>query len=690
MSAIKIFRYLSQLLDVAVTRSAPVWPRFNADGTVSQLDAAATRAALGAGTGSGTVTAVSIASANGFSGSSSGGATPALTIVAGDITPNSVTASTTLAVTQAGVATTISSGSVIIGAGVGQSGALSVGTGNPSGYLYTIYGDDGSASTANRDLYINLNDGNRDLNLGGSLYLESTFRTSGDTFVTNGVTYTLPGTTATLLYAGGALGTPASGVATNLTGTASGLTAGLVTSIGNLTGDITSSNRATTLATVNSNVGTFGSATAVAQITLDAKGRATAASNVTITPAIGSITGLASADLTVNSLTGTNYLLSGFIQAGGASAGVLKISNGGVGQFGVQIVTGGTYSADRNLTVDLGNATRTLALSGDLTIGSAFTTSGNNLTTNGFTYTLPGATSSLARKDAAQTFTGVQSMTSPDVTTSITTPSTTFAIANTTATTVNAFGAATTLNMLASGGTLALGGGTVTLTGAASLTGGAGNMTITSGTGNSRTLTIQTTTSGGTATNAITIGATQVVTFPANVSSSSTLTGTVVITGGLGVSSTIYCAGVNALGGVAVRAQYLQCYTGSGSSGATYFECPSGTTVMKLRTAGGVDGDLTLANLTASGDVVCATAGKGLQLKSGTGARGGNATLVAGTVTVTNTTTTANTLVLHARKTIGGVAGNLTYTLSAGASFTINSDNIADTSVVTYHLIELN
>jgi hypothetical protein len=39
--------------------------------------------------GSGTVTAVSIATANGFSGSSSGGATPSLTIVAGAITPTS-------------------------------------------------------------------------------------------------------------------------------------------------------------------------------------------------------------------------------------------------------------------------------------------------------------------------------------------------------------------------------------------------------------------------------------------------------------------------------------------------------------------------------------------------------------------------------------------------------------------------
>jgi hypothetical protein len=61
-----------------------------------------------------------------------------------------------------------------------------------------------------------------------------------------------------------------------------------------LTGDVTTSagSTATTLATVNSNVGTFGSATQTVQVTFNAKGLATAASNVTVTPAIGSVTGL--------------------------------------------------------------------------------------------------------------------------------------------------------------------------------------------------------------------------------------------------------------------------------------------------------------------------------------------------------------------------------------------------------------
>jgi len=57
----------------------------------------------------------------------------------------------------------------------------------------------------------------------------------------------------------------------------------------NGTGNVTA---AGTLATVNSNVGSFGSATQSASFTVNAKGLVTAASATTITPAIGSVTGL--------------------------------------------------------------------------------------------------------------------------------------------------------------------------------------------------------------------------------------------------------------------------------------------------------------------------------------------------------------------------------------------------------------
>lgn len=58
------------------------------------------------------------------------------------------------------------------------------------------------------------------------------------------------GTAGSFVVNGGALGTPSSGVGTNLTGTAAGLTAGTVTTNANLTGDVTSAGNATTYANV--------------------------------------------------------------------------------------------------------------------------------------------------------------------------------------------------------------------------------------------------------------------------------------------------------------------------------------------------------------------------------------------------------------------------------------------------------
>lgn len=102
-------------------------------------------------------------------------------------------------------------------------------------------------------------------------------------------------------------------------------------------------------------------------------------------------------------------------------------------------------------------------------------------------------------------------------------------------------------------------------------------------------------------------------------------------------------------------------------------------------------GTVEKARFDGSGNFILKAAGIGFQLQSGTNARAGNATLVGGTVTVSNTTVTANTIVMLTRKTSGGTVGTaITYTLSAGASFTITSDNVLDTSTFTYLLMELN
>lgn len=76
------------------------------------------------------------------------------------------------------------------------------------------------------------------------------------------------------------------------------------------------------------------------------------------------------------------------------------------------------------------------------------------------------------------------------------------------------------------GGDLTISGGDLTLTGASTITGGAGNMTVTAGTGNSRTLILRTTTSGGTATAALTLDATQGGTFGGSITTSAPNGGT--------------------------------------------------------------------------------------------------------------------------------------------------------------------
>lgn len=86
-----------------------------------------------------------------------------------------------------------------------------------------------------------------------------------------------------LLASTGFLGPLIGNVTGNVSGTSSTFT-------GNLTGDITSSGMATTLATVNANVGTFGSATKTVTLTTNGKGLITAISENTITTNAATVT----------------------------------------------------------------------------------------------------------------------------------------------------------------------------------------------------------------------------------------------------------------------------------------------------------------------------------------------------------------------------------------------------------------
>lgn len=104
---------------------------------------------------------------------------------------------------------------------------------------------------------------------------------------------------------------------------------GITQVIGDVTAGPGSGTQAATLATVNANVGSFGSSTSIPSFTVNAKGLITAASgNVVIAPA-GTLTGT-----TLNSTVVSSSLTSvGTITSGTWTGTTISIANGGTGQI---------------------------------------------------------------------------------------------------------------------------------------------------------------------------------------------------------------------------------------------------------------------------------------------------------------------------------------------------------------------
>lgn len=135
--------------------------------------------------------------------------------------------------------------------------------------------------------------------------------------------------------------------------------------------------------------------------------------------------------------------------------------------------------------------------------------------------------------------------------------------------------------------------------------------------------------------------------------------------------------------------------TTSAGTVATTVAAIQGTTVSGTTGGGNVvfsisptmSGTVTLSH-TAAGALTFNSIGGGIKLAEGTNGRLGNDKLVAGTVTVNNTSVTAKTRIFLSPSTTGGVQGSLSYTISAATSFTINSSNVADTSNINWLLVE--
>ena len=105
----------------------------------------------------------------------------------------------------------------------------------------------------------------------------------------------------------------------------------------------------------------------------------------------------------------------------------------------------------------------------------------------------------------------------------------------------------------------------------------------------------------------------------------------------------------------------------------------------------GSTGSTMLCKIDGYGNFIAAAIGAGIKIKEGSNARMGVATLVAGTVTVSNTSVTANTRIQLTIQSLGTVTAPKAIGItarSAGTSFTITSADATDTSVVAWELIE--
>lgn len=122
----------------------------------------------------------------------------------------------------------------------------------------------------------------------------------------------------------------------------------------------------------------------------------------------------------------------------------------------------------------------------------------------------------------------------------------------------------------------------------------------------------------------------------------------------------------------------------------------SGGTLTGNLTVGGNIATTGLGSITANGglnaqlgNIDAQSAGTGLRVAEGANAKQGTAVLVAGTVTVADTSVTANSRILLTSQADGGSPGFLRVSARvAGTSFTITSSNAADTSTVAYEIFE--
>lgn len=110
----------------------------------------------------------------------------------------------------------------------------------------------------------------------------------------------------------------------------------------------------------------------------------------------------------------------------------------------------------------------------------------------------------------------------------------------------------------------------------------------------------------------------------------------------------------------------------------------------KTNSKNGFELDASTENFTMHGNLTLSAAGNKLNIAVGTNASAGTALLAAGTITVSTTAVTANSLILLTTQASGTLANLGTHYISAktaGTSFVISSSNILDNSTVAWLIV---
>jgi hypothetical protein len=165
-----------------------------------------------------------------------------------------------------------------------------------------------------------------------------------------------------------------------------------------------------------------------------------------------------------------------------------------------------------------------------------------------------------------------------------------------------------------------------------------------------------------------------------------------------------FLLGLSSAGGVTTANwQQVSTSTGdilsvSGTSGQITATTTAGAVVLSLPAAVTAPGSITsattltatLGNITATnGNLVLGTAGNKINIATGANSSvGTSAAMIAGTITVANTSVTAASKIFLTNGGAAGTIGTLSVgTIVPGTSFVINSSNVLDTSVVNYLII---